>query len=231
MKANEILVALALKNNGNWEKMFDDVKNKRMNFDENVKNTDKYITMLDDEYPNYLKTIMKPPFVLFYQGDISLLRNDNVAYLVKKELSVEQKSEIEYFVNNETNTIVVYGQTPSAMFTIDEAKKAGLKTICVLGEGLDQVDPFIANTADLIITEFPRNVESVETNEMFAQRLVAAFSNEVKVVEIERKSPNLLVVDWALNQGKDIKVMPVNINRRKLCNNELLLDGAFVLLK
>ena len=230
MKANEILVALTLKNNGNWEKVFDDIKNKKTDFDENVKNVDKYITMLDDEYPYYLKNIVKPPFVLFYQGDISLLKNDNVAYLVKKELSVEQKSEIEYFVNNETNTIVVYGQTPSVMFTISEAKKAGLKVICVLGEGLDQVDPFIANTADLIITEFPRNVESVKTNEMFAQRLVAAFSHEVKVVEIEHKSPNLLVVDWALNQGKDIKVMPVNINR-KLYNNELLLDGALVLLR
>jgi len=33
----------------------------------------KYITILDKKYPSKLKAINKPPFVLFYKGDINLL--------------------------------------------------------------------------------------------------------------------------------------------------------------
>ena len=35
----------------------------------------KYITILDDEYPEFLKYIYRPPFVIYYKGDISLLDN------------------------------------------------------------------------------------------------------------------------------------------------------------
>ena len=36
-------------------------------------NSIKFTTIIDDDYPDRLKAMIKPPFVLFYQGDISLL--------------------------------------------------------------------------------------------------------------------------------------------------------------
>lgn len=36
----------------------------------------KYITLLDDKYPNFLKTSNCPPFVMYYQGNLELIDSD-----------------------------------------------------------------------------------------------------------------------------------------------------------
>ena len=73
-KARNILIALSLKHNGDWDKIYEDIQNKTLVEDtytqqaENIKNV---ITILDEEYPQQLKNSFKPPFVLFYKGNIN----------------------------------------------------------------------------------------------------------------------------------------------------------------
>lgn len=35
----------------------------------------QHITLLDDKYPNYLKNVECPPFVLFYEGNLNLIKD------------------------------------------------------------------------------------------------------------------------------------------------------------
>lgn len=79
--AKEFLVLLAIKNKGVWEDIYDDLMNNvdvynhlrsdAILFD--LYHSDiKAVTIFEDEYPAILKQSYKPPFVLFYTGDLKL---------------------------------------------------------------------------------------------------------------------------------------------------------------
>jgi len=72
------LLALALKHGNDWNRMYEDIQSHKDIEDvfiEEAKNfTGNFITFLDKEYPSRLKNKYKPPLVLYYDGDISLLK-------------------------------------------------------------------------------------------------------------------------------------------------------------
>jgi DNA processing protein len=69
LSGRDILLYLTLKYNGDWDKIYNAIRNKE---DIDYKDAEKvldeypgeYITMLDEEYPAILKQCYKPPFVL-----------------------------------------------------------------------------------------------------------------------------------------------------------------------
>ena len=74
MKGREIVIALYLECNGDWDLMYKHIKErilpdatasvtKTAEF-RNLCNSDNVITILDSNYPNELKASHKPPFVL-----------------------------------------------------------------------------------------------------------------------------------------------------------------------
>lgn len=73
MNMNLVLVYFAKKYEGDWEKMYQAIAQKeRIDFKDLEKlDSDmncKYITIIDNNYPNHFKSKYKPPFVLFYNG-------------------------------------------------------------------------------------------------------------------------------------------------------------------
>lgn len=71
MKARNILIALYVKHEGDWVEMYEDIIKKEypeeMFEDTKVKEmceNPKVITILDDEYPEHLRHIFYPPFVI-----------------------------------------------------------------------------------------------------------------------------------------------------------------------
>ena len=47
----------------------------------------KYTTIISDDYPNFLKEISCPPFVLFYKGDLKTLNSHNAINIIGTENS------------------------------------------------------------------------------------------------------------------------------------------------
>lgn len=69
LDARDILLYLTLRYNGDWDKIYDAIRNKEdIDYEDAEKVLDEYpgeyITMLDKEYPTILKQCYKPPFVL-----------------------------------------------------------------------------------------------------------------------------------------------------------------------
>ena len=82
MNSREILLSLAIKYKGDWNAIYNAIETGKQKgyedleiFKEAVNS--KFITILDEEYPESLKNMPKPPFVLFYHGDISLISDKN----------------------------------------------------------------------------------------------------------------------------------------------------------
>lgn len=72
MKAREILIALYVKKNGDWDEMYQALQNKEEvdeSYLEGV-DTSKFVTIIDDEYKTELKSAFQPLFVYKKDEDI-----------------------------------------------------------------------------------------------------------------------------------------------------------------
>ena len=84
---HEILVYLSIIYEGDWNKIYKSILDKEPINKEEVLNRTKglncnYVTLLDSNYPLCLKSIYKPPFVIFYKGDITLLDEEKLKVAV-----------------------------------------------------------------------------------------------------------------------------------------------------
>lgn len=109
------------------------------------------------------------------------------------------------------------------------------KTIAVLGCGLDRIYPEenkevaekIINTGGAIISEYVIGTKPLAKNFPRRNRIISGMSNGVVIVEAREKSGTLITADFALEQGKELYVVPGNINSlNSWGTNELIKQGA-----
>ena len=109
------------------------------------------------------------------------------------------------------------------------------KTIAVLGNGLDVIYPkeneIIANKiielGGCILSEYPIGTKPEKVNFPARNRIISGLSNGIIVVEAKKKSGTMITVDFALEQGRDVFVVPGNITSlNSVGTNELIRQGA-----
>ena len=115
------------------------------------------------------------------------------------------------------------------------AIKAKGKTIGVIGSGLDIVYPReneylykkIIEENGAIISEYPLGVKPAKMNFPARNRIISGMSKGIIVIEAKKKSGTLITVDFALEQGRDVYVVPGNINSiNSVGTNDLIKQGA-----
>ena len=109
------------------------------------------------------------------------------------------------------------------------------KTIAVVGNGLDMVYPKenielaneIIKSGGAIISEYPCGTKPDKMNFPARNRIISGISSGIIVVEAKEKSGTLITVDFALEQGRDVFVLPGNINSiNSVGTNDLIKQGA-----
>ena len=109
------------------------------------------------------------------------------------------------------------------------------KTIAVIGNGLDSIYPKenyqianeIISSGGAIISEYPCGTKPDKMNFPARNRIISGMSSGIIVVEAKEKSGTLITVDYALEQGRDVFVVPGNINSvNSVGTNELIKQGA-----
>lgn len=76
-----VLLYFAMKYEGDFKRMFVALKRKEQVDEQMLKQykkqiRHKYVTLIDDKYPDYFKTVECPPIVLFYKGNLKLIDRD-----------------------------------------------------------------------------------------------------------------------------------------------------------
>ena len=90
------------------------------------------------------------------------------------------------------------------------------KTIAVIGTGMDIIYPKenkelaekIIKKDGLIISEYPLGTRPNKNNFPRRNRIISGLSKGVLVIEAGEKSGALITVNYALEQGKEVYVIP-----------------------
>jgi|LakMenEpi03Aug12_release.lakeMendotaPanAssembly.Ray.scaffolds.fasta_scaffold04378_14 DNA processing protein len=121
-----------------------------------------------------------------------------------------------------------------------EIVKAGGRTIGVLGYGLDYIydypysrdlyEKIVSTDCGGVITEFDDKQPPQKWTFPKRNRIVAALSDYLIIIEAGKNSGTLITADLALEMGKDVYVVPGSVfNSQSYGCNKLLSEGAIPL--
>lgn len=202
-----------------------------------LKNDIEIINISDDNYPAKLKNIYAPPITIFAKGDISLLNSKSIAIVGSREPSkygiyVAEKFSKE--LSKEGITIVSGLARGIDTFAHVGALSSFGKTIAVLGSGIDVVYPkenakYYREISEkgLIISEYIVGTAPESKNFPQRNRIISGLSDGVLVVEARKNSGTMITTDFALEQGKELYVIPGNITSNLSAGtNNLIKEGA-----
>lgn len=226
--SSKILLYYSLKYQGDWDKIYNAVREREYVDSETAENTfnaftGNFITILDEEYPDSLKQVVKPPFVLFYEGDINLLKEENIIAISHvKYTDREDLKEAKSLLENDKPLTYLLGGTENDLD--DYIISIGKKTIAVIGTAL------FLNTnhkANLILTEIPNNVlEKTKDGLMGRYRIMAGIAHKQLVLSRTKLSGSTVLTNFMCTLNKEVMVVPKNIMDDNYANNELLYEGA-----
>lgn len=195
----------------------------------------------DSEYPALLRHIPEPPPVLFAAGELSLLARPAVAIVGSRDHTPyggEVARALAWGAAS-AGVVVVSGMARGLDAVAHEAAlEAGGGTIGVLGNGLGVVYPTAnrglysrVGARGLLLTEFPPGERPTAGSFPRRNRLISGLARVTVVVEAAEGSGALITAGTALDQGREVMVVPGNItSRASVGANRLIRDGAAPLL-
>ncbi len=207
------------------------------------KNKIDIININVESYPQQLKNIYDAPISLYIKGNKEILNNKALAIVGCRQASEYGKKAAKYFAynlaQNQFNIVSGLAKGVDSYAHVGslcvENKQGCGKTIAVVGNGLDTIYPSensklaeqIIESRGAIISEYPLGTKPNKMNFPARNRIISGISNGVIVIEAKEKSGTLITVDFALEQGRDVFVVPGNINSiNSVGTNDLIKQGA-----
>lgn len=196
------------------------------------------LTFQDAAYPARLRNIPDPPLVFYYKGRLPDLDGTPVIGVVgtrqASPYGMSAAKKMGYQIAK-CGGIVVSGMASGIDgMAMKGALTAGKPVVGVLGCGADIVYP-LSNRAlfadteryGCILSEFPPGTPPQKWNFPKRNRVISGMSCGVLVVEAPEKSGALITAQLAADQGRDVFVVPGNIDVPTFVgSNRLLRDGA-----
>lgn len=251
ISAREVLLTLSYSKKGDWDKIYAHIKDK-IPLDENLKNEafknthSNYVTIVDENYPNCLKQIHKPPFVLYYYGNLSLLKSHcRLTAIGSREPNLYQIDACYKLISEcenllDSNLVIISGMAKGLdSLMMKAAMDKNAPVISILGSGIDnpypKINKFIYDYCKekngLVLSEYPGELSAKPTNFLFRNRLLAALAPSMFVGGGKLKSGTNNSVYWATTFNKNILALPCNQDfMNPDLTNELIKQGATPIL-
>lgn len=201
------------------------------------------ITMQDKNYPKNLFELKNPPEKLYAIGNIELLNEFSLAIVGARKCEEESLNLATILAEN----FVKLGITiiSGLAIGIDTAAHEGTlnsngKTVAVLGSGFNKLYPKcnkelsekIVDNNGLVISEYEPDTPPLKPNFVNRNRIIAALSSGVIVIEASEKSGSISTAKVAMNLKKKIFTVPGDrYNENFKGNNKLLVQGAKAVLE
>lgn len=215
-----------------------DLSRARWVLDQCIQNNIHLLTIRDSGYPRRLKNIYDPPILLYYKGTVPDFDNQPAIGIVGTRKCSPYGAQTARRMGYEVAAcggLVVSGLADG----IDAAAMGGVllahkSVVGILGCGADIVYPrcnsgLFADTQryGCILSEFAPGTAPMKQNFPRRNRIISGICDGVLVVEAPEKSGSLITARQAGEQGRDVFVVPGNVDATGFVgSNRLLRSGA-----
>lgn len=201
------------------------------------KNNCHVIAYTDSCYPKLLNELPDGPLILFVQGSLEFLSQQQLAIVGSRNPTVTGRETAEQFAFylSQAGLIITSGLALGIDAAAHEgALNARQPTIAVCGSGLQYIYPksnkHLAETIrdkGALVSEFPPFTQPHAMHFPRRNRLISGLSLGVLVVEAALKSGSLITAKFALEQGREVFALPGSIHNplARGCH-KLIREGA-----
>ena len=189
-----------------------------------------------DYYPHRLYDLNDPPDVLYIYGDTALLQKPMIAIVGSRNASPEGEKNAYHLAQAlaKAGLLIVSGL---ALGVDSAAHRAvielgpGHYTAAILGTGIDLVYPQqnislsqAIGQQGLLISEFPMGTGPKAWHFPRRNRIIAALSLGVVVIEAAKRSGSLITAHLAADLGREVFALPGSINKANSIGCHLLIQ-------
>lgn len=101
---DKILIYMLIKHNFIWDEVYNALKNKEIIDKSQVKRIcanikSNYVTIINDKYPYYLRTVLKPPFAVFYYGNFDLINKKHIC--IESDVNNQNLKYLKFLATND----------------------------------------------------------------------------------------------------------------------------------
>ena len=187
---------------------------------------------LDPDFPAMLREMKDPPFMLFYRGNLDVLKRRCVSVVGTRRAFPQALKAASDFSKDacDDGFCVISGLA----FGIDAASHKGAllsknpATCAVLPSGIDIIAPHshvrlaakILEKGGLIISEYLPGTPSVQFRYVQRNRIVAALSPATLVVQAQAGSGAMITADLALGYDREVFFHSQCFSREVLSHNQ-----------
>ena len=235
MDSKEQLVALSIKYEGRWWEICRALELREEvdtpELEEAIKKLKcKYVTIIDKAYPQYLRTLPQPPFVLFYYGDLELIRKreNNIAVVGSRNASQIGIKNTRSIVKGISKKFNIVSGLALGIDTVahKSALEAGGRTIAVLGNGIEYCYPSENSELyeelkknHLVISEYYGRIPPNQFNFPQRNRLIVELSRATIIGEGKRMSGSQMTGNLTINMYNQLMCIPSSNIEDSICND------------
>lgn len=173
----------------------------------------------DPRYPSLLREIPHPPASLRIRGDISALHRPALAVVGTRRPTSYGLSVTRSLLEPVARAgLTIISGLALGIDTVAHrvAVELGAPTIAVLGCGIDRIYPWenqqlaeaILATGGALISEFPDGTPPLRQHFPQRNRIISGLARAVLLVEAGEKSGALITAKFAVDQNRDVLVVP-----------------------
>lgn len=230
----------AEKHFNNYRKYIENIDKIKLRLD---KHQVKVITYLSEGYPEKLLDIDEFPILLYAKGNLELLNKKAISIVgTRRPTRYGQKIAEDFARAFARKNLVVVSGFARGVDTISHktALEENGPTIAVMGSGLNICYPAenrmlydqMLEDGNLMISEYCLDVKPLAYHFPERNRIISGLADGIFLPEATEKSGSLITIGFGLEQGKEIFIVPANINSpASEGSNRLLkqMQGALVL--
>jgi DNA processing protein len=199
------------------------------------------IAISDPLYPAPLRTIFDPPPILFVKGELKPI-GCGVA-VVGSRRAEESATQAARMLGRElaaAGAMVVSGLAlgvDAAAHRGALAAKVEYPTVAILGTGVDRIYPasnralarMIVDSGGALVSQFEPGSAVYPSNFLARNQVIAGICRGTVIVQAAKSSGSLATARFALEEGRDVFVVPGGFcDSRYEGSHQLLRDGAIV---
>lgn len=203
-----------------------------------VSKQNNYLVCLEDElYPSSLKEIYCPPPLLYLQGQISAFDIDSIAVVGSRRPTLAGQKHAALFSHHLAE--MGYCVTSGLAIGVDSHAHRGAidadgVSCAVLGSGLESIYPkqnqklaMKIQEQGVLVSELALDISALPANFPRRNRIISGLSKGTLVVEAGLKSGSLITAEFALEQNREVFVIPGSIdNPLSKGGHSLIKQGA-----